>query len=168
MLLTISPNALNAAVTSKAMKTATSMNSEMRMTGMHHIIDKECADWAYEHFTAEEMACKCRTNQLLPHKYKCTVSLIDPELMEKLELLREMVGHPITVHSGYRCPAYNAAIGGNVAKYSYHMRGMAADIAAPRHLGMGYQDDLFTAAQAIFTYCYQGTGFIHVDIRDIK
>ena len=39
-------------------------------------------------------------------------------------------GAPITVTSGYRCPALNAAIGG--AKDSQHMRGEAADFICPR------------------------------------
>lgn len=43
-----------------------------------------------------------------------------------LDPLREAWGRPITVSSGYRCPALNAAVGG--ARNSHHIRGMAADI----------------------------------------
>lgn len=48
-------------------------------------------------------------------------------LIEKvLDPLREAWGCPITVSSGYRCPALNKAVGG--AASSHHLRGMAADI----------------------------------------
>lgn len=43
-----------------------------------------------------------------------------------LDPLREAVGMPITVTSGYRSPALNGAVGG--AKNSQHLRGEAADI----------------------------------------
>lgn len=40
--------------------------------------------------------------------------------------LREAWGKPITVNSGYRCPALNNAVGGSAT--SQHMSGQAADI----------------------------------------
>ena len=42
------------------------------------------------------------------------------------ELLPNAHGKPITVTSGYRCPALNKAVGGS--KTSDHMNGCAADI----------------------------------------
>lgn len=48
---------------------------------------------------------------------------------ELLERVREIVGKPIIVTSGYRSPAVNRAIGG--ATYSQHMLGQAADIVVP-------------------------------------
>jgi len=46
-----------------------------------------------------------------------------------LERVRELVGSPIRVSSGYRSPALNRAVGG--AKDSAHMLGLAADITVP-------------------------------------
>lgn len=43
-----------------------------------------------------------------------------------LDPLREAWGKPVTVNSGYRCPALNRAVGGS--RTSHHLRGMAADI----------------------------------------
>jgi len=43
-----------------------------------------------------------------------------------LETLREILGKPIIVSSGYRSPELNARIGGS--KSSAHMQGLAADI----------------------------------------
>jgi len=45
-----------------------------------------------------------------------------------LDPLREAYGKPITVNSGFRCPALNRRIGG--AATSDHLKGMAADITA--------------------------------------
>lgn len=43
-----------------------------------------------------------------------------------LDPLREKYGKPITVNSGYRCPALNKAVNGS--KTSQHVKGLAADI----------------------------------------
>nr|DAT27584.1 MAG TPA: peptidase [Caudoviricetes sp.] len=45
-----------------------------------------------------------------------------------LDPLREAYGKPITINSGFRCPALNSRIGG--AATSDHLKGMAADITA--------------------------------------
>jgi len=47
----------------------------------------------------------------------------------KLEEIRSLLGVPVLVSSGYRCPALNKAVGGS--KGSAHMLGLAADITAP-------------------------------------
>jgi uncharacterized protein YcbK (DUF882 family) len=49
-------------------------------------------------------------------------------LAQLLEQVRKMVGRPITVSSGYRCPELNKAVGGQ--PNSQHMQGCAADIRA--------------------------------------
>ena len=54
------------------------------------------------------------------------VVFIDSHLVSILDILRNEVGKPVIINSGYRTPERNKAVGG--AKYSYHMRGMAADI----------------------------------------
>lgn len=43
-----------------------------------------------------------------------------------LQPLRDKLGKPVIINSGYRCPALNKAIGG--ATHSQHMQGQAADI----------------------------------------
>ena len=47
---------------------------------------------------------------------------------EVLDPARELLGMPITVNSGFRCPSLNRAVGG--AKRSYHLYGRAADLNA--------------------------------------
>lgn len=43
-----------------------------------------------------------------------------------LQPLRDALGSPVSINSGYRCPSLNTAIGGS--KNSQHMTGQAADI----------------------------------------
>ena len=68
-----------------------------------------------EHFQAREFACSC-----------CGMVLVHPELVRKLESLRNVVGSPVYITSGYRCAKYNEVVGG--VENSYHLFGMAADI----------------------------------------
>ena len=57
-----------------------------------------------------------------------TVSRLTRLVERVLDPLREAYGKPITVNSGYRCPALNRAVGGAAA--SQHLTGEAADITA--------------------------------------
>ncbi len=47
-------------------------------------------------------------------------------LCETLQALRDFVGAPVSIISGYRSPAWNARIGG--AGHSQHVEGRAADV----------------------------------------
>jgi uncharacterized protein YcbK (DUF882 family) len=96
------------------------------------------------HFPNAELACKC-----------CKVNLCTDVLVNALEAIREAVGKPVNITSGYRCPEHNAKVGGE--PNSFHVRGMAADIrvagmtpaelyrlisrAVPRIGGFGVADD---------------------------
>ena len=68
------------------------------------------------HFKVKEFACKDGSQ----------VVFIDEYLYTILDILREKLGKPVIITSGYRTPEWNAKCGG--VKYSYHMCGMAADI----------------------------------------
>ena len=46
-----------------------------------------------------------------------------------MQQVRELIGAPINISSGYRAPQVNAAVGGS--RSSQHMQGLAADFAAP-------------------------------------
>ena len=48
-----------------------------------------------------------------------------------LQPLRDALGTPVNINSGYRCPSLNASIGG--ATNSQHMTGQAADIIDLTH-----------------------------------
>lgn len=55
------------------------------------------------------------------------VANLEALVLNVLDPLREAYGEPVTVTSGYRCPALNKAVGGAVT--SHHLRGMAADLS---------------------------------------
>ena len=52
-------------------------------------------------------------------------------LAESLDEVRELLGHPIIITSGYRTEALNRAVGG--VKTSDHIKGLAADFICPRY-----------------------------------
>lgn len=81
-----------------------------------YIMDTDANEKAGQHFKVREFACKDGSQ----------VVFIDSHLIAILDILRNQVGKPVIINSGYRTPTRNKAVGG--AKYSYHMRGMAADI----------------------------------------
>ena len=46
-----------------------------------------------------------------------------------MQQVRDLIGAPINISSGYRAPQVNAAVGGS--RSSQHMHGLAADFTAP-------------------------------------
>ena len=82
-------------------------------------------------------------------------------LIDGLQELRDLVGGPIYITSGYRCPKHNKAVGG--VPNSLHMKGWAADVTVP------FMDPakLFRIAEQCGfggMGLYVGRGFIHVDV----
>ena len=73
------------------------------------------------YFEMKEFACKC-CGQLPPSAEQNLQALVE----HVLDPARERLGMPITVNSGYRCPAHNKDVGG--VKNSQHLKGEAADI----------------------------------------
>ena len=75
------------------------------------------------YFSMIETRCKCG---------KCTGHShhqpLEDQLLIRLDLLRTIIGAPIRVNSGWRCPEHNARVEGSAN--SFHMRGRAADITA--------------------------------------
>lgn len=83
-----------------------------------YIVDTQGNVKLTKHFKVREFACKDGTQ----------VVFVDDYLVTIIDMLRDKIGKPIIITSGYRTPEWNAKCGG--AKYSYHIRGMAADIRA--------------------------------------
>lgn len=91
-----------------------------------------------KYFNIAEM-CVSGSHPLLVEKpkpgtyvYNNLVKLIETTL----DPIREKIGQPIRVTSGYRCPKLNAAVGGS--KTSNHLEGCAADC----HTGNKNSDNL--------------------------
>jgi len=72
----------------------------------------------YEYFSSSELKCKCES---------CEGGEMDDEFMAKLVAVRERVGVPMTISSGYRCPAHNNAVS-HSGRTGAHTTGRAVDI----------------------------------------
>ena len=81
-----------------------------------YIMDTDANEKVGQHFKVREFACKDGSQ----------VVFIDSYLVSILDILRNQIEKPVYINSGYRTPEWNKKCNG--AKYSYHMRGMAADI----------------------------------------
>lgn len=83
-------------------------------------------------------------------------------LANRLQVIRDLLGKPVIINSGYRSRAHNRQVGG--APNSLHLSGMAADIVVP---GMPAGE-----VQAFLQGWSSGMGmyqhFTHVDIRAHK
>jgi hypothetical protein len=102
-----------------------------------------------EHFTQSEFSCKC-----------CGKVKVNIQLIISLEKLREKVGVPIIITSGYRCPLHNKAVGG--AKHSQHQFGNAVDIKV-----RGYSPTQVSklAKECGFTWTKVYSRWTHIDVR---
>lgn len=101
-----------------------------------------------EFFTAKEFACRC-----------CGKVYMDTDLLDKIDRLRGLMGHPLVINSGWRCDDHNRAVGG--AANSFHKRGMAVDVST-RHVDRGRL--IYHAHQVGFTGFGFYDDFIHLDI----
>ncbi|MFZ5969326.1 MAG: YcbK family protein [Bacillota bacterium] len=98
------------------------------------------------------------------HEFECKdgshLVKVDEELLDKLQKLRDMLGKPVIVVSGYRTPEYNQKVGG--ATKSLHLEGKAADIKVsgitPKKLAE-YAEKIGFRGIGIYA------SFVHVDIR---
>lgn len=108
-----------------------------------------------KNFSTEELKCKCGCGKLK----------LDPRLLIALQQLRDRIGAPIFVNSGYRCPEHNEAVGGKPG--SQHVKGRAADITCPS-ISIS---DLANEAEKVGYFAAGGIGryfdkrFVHVDVR---
>lgn len=112
-----------------------------------------------KNFTRSEFDCPCG----------CSTQMVDPELAEKLQRIRDALGKPIKITSGYRCLKRNQAVGGGTN--SRHRYGMAADwrlkdrSVNPVALGIIAQAVGFGG---VGIYWYAGNAFCHADTRGTK
>ena len=109
------------------------------------------SEWTSKYFKQSEFACKCG----------CGFNAINPELVKKLDYLRETLGMPLVVNSGCRCEEYNKKVGGK--SDSAHTRGNASDIqingGTMRYAFLLLALKTFKRVGVYATFC-------HVDIDD--
>ena len=110
-----------------------------------------------KYFKPEEFKCQCG---------KCGhgFDMMDKQLLEMLDKLREEAGIPLVISSAYRCPEHNKAIGG-VAN-SAHSQGKAVDIRCRD------SHNRFKILKATFTVGFRRIEpketWVHVDVATDK
>ena len=117
-------------------------------------MDVPVADWRWPNFTPEEMACR-DTGALI----------LDVAFMDRLQGLRDIIGQPLIISSGYRSPEHDEAVGGA----GVHPTGNAADI---RCFGEKASRVLTIALQMFPGVGIQQKGahetrFVHVDMMPL-
>jgi uncharacterized protein YcbK (DUF882 family) len=83
---------------------------------------------------ARQMSCNQLSKNFKKSEFKCRDGSEVPDelmdnlkdLVENLQIIRDAIGKPIRIISGYRSPKYNRRIGG--ARKSQHMKAKAADM----------------------------------------
>ena len=102
-------------------------------------------------FSMKEFECPC-----------CNRIMLSPDLLTRLNHLRNIINRPIYINSGYRCKEENQRVEGIPG--SYHLLGMAVDI----HVQDILLSDLLIYAQEVgFNGIgfYENNNFLHLDIR---
>jgi len=114
-------------------------------------------------FSLEEFNCKDGTP--VPPEFMSNVR----ELAANLQVLRDDIGEPIHINSGYRTPSYNKKVGGKPA--SKHMKAQAGDITAknytPKQLAARIEK-LIKAGRMKQGGIGIYPGFTHYDVRGTK
>lgn len=117
-----------------------------------------------KHFSLEEFACKDGT----PYPDKWIASRLVP-LCLNLEIIRDAIGKPMIITSGFRTQAWNSKQGG--AKKSQHVEGRAVDFycegikpSQTVRILRKLMDENKIAVGGIGLY----NGFTHYDIRGTK
>lgn len=110
-----------------------------------------------KYFTLDELKCKCG---------ECNSTGMEMNLifMNRLDDLREIVGFPLTVSSGYRCPAYNAKVS-TTGEKGPHTTGKAIDFLVSRQ-------QAYDVLRVAMEFGFSGIGvkqkdltrFLHLDI----
>jgi uncharacterized protein YcbK (DUF882 family) len=112
--------------------------------------------WTSKHFRAKEFECRCGC---------CARQVLDDKLISMLDEVRDLVGRPVRITSGFRCAKHQddlrkQGLETAVGKSS-HENGQAADLSCPDMAA------LEKACLQVFAQYSVGVAkaFIHVDVR---
>lgn len=88
---------------------------------------------------------------------------INEDLVKALDFVREGIGIPMRVNSGYRTEAHNKKVGGK--KHSQHRLGNAADIHIDSQDMGDVIESMFIQIRGLRCGIGRYNSFIHLDIR---
>ena len=113
------------------------------------------------YFEDYEFACKCNRHNVVDGK-NVLDHVIDKRLVDVLDKIRERVGRPVYIESGYRCEDHNREVGG--VPNSQHVLGTAADITVD-DISVDELADIAKECGADGVGRYYGLQFVHIDVR---
>lgn len=113
------------------------------------------------YFEDYEFACKCNRHNVVDGK-NVLDHVIDKRLVDVLDKIRERVGRPVYIESGYRCEDHNREVGG--VPNSQHVLGTAADITVD-DISIDELADIAKECGADGVGRYYGLQFVHIDVR---
>jgi hypothetical protein len=115
-----------------------------------------------EHFTLDELiASQVAARRRIDNTPGAAIVDNLRRVSAVLEQVRAAVGRPITISSGYRCPALNVAVGG--ARDSAHLQGLAADINVPSMAPKDLAKAIIAAGIEFDQLIYEGT-WVHIGL----
>lgn len=106
--------------------------------------------WRWASFSPAEIACR-GTGSIK----------VNEHALDCLQALRDLIGKPMIVLSGYRSPDHNRRVGG--ARASKHMEGTAFDISMANHDPVAFEAAARKAGFLGFGF-YPRSGFMHIDL----
>ena len=109
-----------------------------------------------KNFKVSEFACK-----------HCGENNISQEVIDMAQIIRDELGVPVKVNSGYRCAEHNKKVGGS--KTSQHINGNAADLSCSLGglaLLLAIHKLKLEGKLPMLQYCiyYPNKNFCHVDL----
>lgn len=115
-----------------------------------------------KYFEEYEFACTCERHASDGHGHNVLDHIIDKRLVDLLDAIRERLGVPLYINSGYRCPEHNEEVGG--VSNSQHVEGTAADITYDG-IDVDYLAAIAEECGADGIGRYYDQDFVHVDVR---
>jgi uncharacterized protein YcbK (DUF882 family) len=123
---------------------------------------KGSQDLVSKHFKAHELDCPCSAET-------CKETLVDCQMMEQMDAIRDEMGVPVKITSGNRCAAHQAELKARGCEtavgISQHELGMAVDFETGQHTGEELEQ---VARRHGFVAVGVGKRFIHADMRADK
>ena len=126
------------------------------------------SNYIAQYITLAEYTCPCGHCHGLPPMLNEIVDTNDipviySEFFDDFSVIRAEWGKPIRISSGYRCPKYNASIGGSLL--SAHMAGIALDL----DVNIGEVERLDAIIEDVAPHLRRGKytnagSFIHIDV----
>jgi len=117
-----------------------------------------------KNFNREEFDCRDGTQ--VPTVYYKNLQ----ELADNLQILRDHLGEPVQILSGYRTPTYNKKLKGS-ARFSQHLKAKAGDLTvkslSPKQLKATIEK-LIAAGKMKNGGIGLYPGFVHYDTGDVR